>query len=152
MNAESRLWVGRRSWSVATQLAIAVLGTVGWAGCDLALDEPANRYEQLNQETKKLLDVLKQITDENTANQHRAALEQAAAGVRQVQEGIIGVETDNQGGGMARITNHRQASMWMQVADSARRQTERIRETDAKAGAIVDKALEGVIFPKDSGL
>jgi PleD family two-component response regulator len=152
MGSGLRIFAGRSHRPTVAWLAIAALGAVAWVGCDMGLDQPANRYEQLNQETKKLLNELKQVTDEKTANEHRAALEEAAANIRRVQEGIVGVETNNQGGGMARITNHRQATMWMQIADGARRQTERIREADAKAGAIVDKALEGVIFPKDSGL
>jgi hypothetical protein len=38
--------------------------------------------------------------------------------------------------------------MWEQTGDGARRQVDRVRENDAKAGAIVDKALEGVVFPQ----
>ena len=137
---------------VVGRLAFVLLATTVWAGCDLGLDQPANRYERLNEEMKRLLAELKQVTDEATANEHLAAIGAAAAKVRDVQQGIVGAETDNDKKGMARITNHRQATMWMQIADNARRQTERIREADAKAGAIVDKALEGVIFPESSGL
>jgi len=142
----------QRSAAVVVRLAMAVLATTAWAGCDMGLDQPSNRYERLNQEMKVLVGELKQVTDEATANEHRAAIEAAVAKILEVQKGIIGAEADNDKKGMARITNHRQATMWMQIADSARRQVEWIRETDIKAGAIVDKAIEGVIFPENSGL
>jgi hypothetical protein len=51
------------------------------------------------------------------------------------------------GGGMGNITNFRQASLFQQAGDAARRQTERIRTADAKAGDIVDKAMEGIKLP-----
>ena len=55
--------------------------------------------------------------------------------------------TKNKKGGMGRIANFRQASLFQQTGDSARRQVERIREADPKAGAIVDKAVDGIEFP-----
>jgi hypothetical protein len=121
------------------------------AGCDMGLKESSNRYEQLNIEGKKLLDVLKKITDEASAKASQAELEEHGESLRDIQERILASEEKKAkegGGGMGRITNYRQAGLWEQTGDAARRQVERIREADAKAGAIVDKALEGVVFPE----
>jgi hypothetical protein len=46
------------------------------------------------------------------------------------------------------IANARQAGLFQQSGDASRRQVERIRAADAKAGAIVDKAVEGIVFPE----
>lgn len=138
--------------AVSVRLAIAVLAVTAWAGCDMGLDQPANRYERLNQEMKKLLAELRQVTDEATANEHRAAIEAAATSIRDVQDAIIEVETKKKGTGMGRITNFSHAKQWQQISFSVRRQVERIREADVQAGSIVDTAIAGVIFPEDSGL
>jgi len=136
--------------AVIGRLAIAAVTTFAWAGCDMGLDKPANRYEYLAQQTIKLLNVLRQVTDEASAKAHAAELEELAASIREIQAGITKSEKDT--GGMLVATNFSQANRWRQTADNARRQAERIREKDAKAGAIVDKAIEGVIFPESSGL
>lgn len=131
-------------------LVVVLGGIVGLAGCDLGLEQSANRYEQLNIETKKLLEVLREINSEETAKTHQAALEEAAGKVREVQAEIREAEAkgaEKKGGGMGRITNYRQANLFRQTGDSARRQIDRIREADRKAGEIVDKAVEGIEFP-----
>lgn len=120
-------------------------------GCDMGMEQSSNRYEQLNIETTKLLDVLKQVSDEASAKEHQAELEEAGENIRDIQEKITAAAEKTAkkgGGGLGRITNNRQAKMFQQSGDSARRQVDRIREADAKAGAIVDKALEGVEFPQ----
>jgi hypothetical protein len=131
--------------------AVVLCGATFVAGCDLGLEESSNRYETLNIETKKLLDVLYQIKDEATAKANLAALEEAAGRVREVQQRIRDAEADRaekkKGSGMGRITNYRQASIFQQTGDSARRRVTLIREADAKAGVIVDKAVEGIDFP-----
>lgn len=130
---------------------LAIAGTIFISGCDMGLKESSNRYEQLNIEGKKLLDVLKKITDEASAKANQPALEEHGESLRDIQERILASEEKKAkegGGGMGRITNYRQAGLWEQTGDAARRQVERIREEDAKAGAIVDKALEGVVFPE----
>ncbi|HJQ78417.1 MAG TPA: hypothetical protein VJ828_00605 [Lacipirellulaceae bacterium] len=128
-----------------------IAGIILITGCDMGLKESSNRYEQLNIEGKKLLDVLKTITDEASANANQSALEESGDNLRDIQERILASEEKKAkegGGGMGRITNYRQAGLWEQTGDAARRQVERIRKEDAKAGAIVDKALEGVVFPE----
>lgn len=130
---------------------LAIAGTIFISGCDMGLKESSNRYEQLNIEGKKLLDVLKKITDEASAKANQPALEEHGESLRDIQERILASEEKKAkegGGGMGRITNYRQAGLWEQTGDAARRQVERIREEDAKAVAIVDKALEGVVFPE----
>ena len=130
---------------------LVIAGIILITGCDMGLKESSNRYEQLNIEGKKLLDVLKTITDEASANANQSALEESGDNLRDIQERILASEEKKAkegGGGMGRITNHRQAGLWEQTGDAARRQVERIRKEDAKAGAIVDKALEGVEFPE----
>jgi hypothetical protein len=130
---------------------LLVFGLLIVAGCDIGMEQSANRYEQLNIETKKLIEVLRQITDEATAKQHLSALEEAAQNVRDVQQRIRQREEEKAakgGGGMGNVTNFRQASLFQQTGDAARRQVERIREADEKAGAIVDKAVEGIAFPE----
>ena len=130
---------------------LVIAGIILITGCDMGLKESSNRYEQLNIEGKKLLDVLKTITDEASANANQSALEESGDNLRDIQERILASEEKKAkegGGGMGRITNHRQAGLWEQTGDAARRQVERIRKEDAKAGAIVDKALEGVVFPE----
>jgi hypothetical protein len=130
---------------------LAIAGIIFITGCDMGLKESSNRYEQLNIEGKKLLDVLKKITDEATAKANQSALEESGDNLRDIQERILASEAKKAkegSGGMGRITNYRQAGLWEQTGDAARRQVERIRDEDAKAGAIVDKALEGVVFPE----
>ena len=120
------------------------------AGCDLGLEQSSNRYETLNIETKKLTDILEQIDSEASATAHLAELEEAAGKMRDVQKRIADAEAkraEKGGGGMGNITNFRQASLFQQTGDAARRQTERIRLVDEKAGVIVDKAMEGVDLP-----
>jgi hypothetical protein len=130
---------------------LVIAGSILITGCDMGLKESSNRYEQLNIEGKKLLDVLKTITDEASAKANQSALEESGDNLRDIQDRILASEekkANEGGGGMGRITNYRQAGLWEQTGDAARRQVERIREEDAKAGAIVDKALEGVVFPE----
>jgi hypothetical protein len=130
-------------------LAIAVI--IIMAGCDMGLKQTSNRYEQLNIEGKKLLEVLRKIDDEASAKAQQSELEASGENLRDIQGRIIAAQEKKAkegGGGMGRITNFRQAGLWEQTGDAARRQVERIREKDAKAGAIVDKALEGVVFPE----
>jgi len=128
-----------------------VLGLSLLVGCDMGLEQSANRYEQLNIETKKLIDVLRQVTDEASATAHQDELEEAGETIRDIQARIVAAEEKKAkegGGGMGRITNYRQADIFEQTGYSARRQIERIREGDAKAGAIVDTALEGIVWPE----
>jgi len=131
--------------------AAMACGLLALAGCDLGMEQSSNRYEQLNIETKKLTDILEQIENEASAKKHLAELEEAADKVRDVQKRIADAEEKRakkvSGGGMGNITNFRQASLFQQTGDAARRQTERIREADAKAGDIVDKAMEGIELP-----
>ncbi len=130
-------------------LAIAV--TIIMAGCDMGMKQSSNRYEQLNIEGKKLLEVLRKISDEGSAKAHQSDVEASGENLRDIQGRIIAAQEKKAkegGGGMGRITNFRQAGLWEQTGDAARRQVEWIREKDAKAGAIVDKALEGVVFPE----
>jgi hypothetical protein len=133
---------------VTIMSACAVLAQ---AGCDLGMEQSSNRYEQLNIETKKLTDVLEKISDEASAKAHLAELEQAADSVRAVQKRIAEAEQKRakkgSGGGMGNITNFRQASLFQQTGDAARRQQERIRTADPKAGDIVDQAMEGIELP-----
>jgi hypothetical protein len=129
---------------------IVFCGLLLVAGCDMGLEGSSNRYEQLNQETKKLIEALKPITDEATANTQLAAVEEAAEMIRTIQARIREAEEKKAakgGGGMGGITNSRQASLFQQTGDAARRQIDRIREHDPKAGAIVDKAVEGIVLP-----
>jgi hypothetical protein len=142
-------WAGR--CRRLTTLAIAVLTCVVSAGCDLGLDQPANRYEQLNVETKKMLTVLRQVNDEESAVAQQATIEAIGENLRNIQKAIIKAESKDDGGGMARITNYSQATQWQQGGYSIYRQAERIREADDKAGMIVDKALEDVELPTRSG-
>ena len=130
--------------------AATACGLFALAGCDLGMEQSSNRYEQLNIETKKLTDILEQVSDEASAKAHQEELEAAGERMRDVQKRIAEAEkkrAERGGGGMGNITNFRQASLFEQTGDAARRQTERIRDTDAKAGDIVDKALEGVELP-----
>lgn len=130
---------------------LAIAGIIFITGCDMGLKESSNRYEQLNIEGRKLLDILKKITDEASAKANQSALEESGDNLRDIQGRILASEEKKAkegGGGMGRITNYRQAGLWEQTGDAARRQVERIRDEDAKAGAIVDKALEGVVFPE----
>jgi hypothetical protein len=133
-------------------VAVVICGLIALAGCDLGLADTSNRYEQLNLETKALNEVLRQISDEASANANLAALEEAAGKVRETQGRIREAEEaraeKKKGGGMGRIANARQASQFQYTGDAARRQVERIREADAKSGAIVDKAVEGIEFPE----
>lgn len=128
----------------------ATLGLMLAVGCDMGLEQSANRYEQLNIETKKLIGVLRQVTDEASAKAHQAEIEELGERIRDVQERIIAAEEKKvaEGGNMGTFTNYRQASMFEQIGDNARRQLERIREADPKAGAIVDAALEGIVWPE----
>jgi hypothetical protein len=125
-------------------------GLVLLAGCDMGLEQSANRYEQLNIETKKLIDVLRQVTDEASAKAHQSEIEDLGEKIREIQERIAAAEEKKakEGGNMGTFTNYRQASMFEQTGDNARRQLERIRESDAKAGAIVDAALQGIAWPE----
>jgi hypothetical protein len=133
------------------QRLLAIAGIVIMAGCDMGLKQSSNRYEQLNIEGKKLLEVLRKIDDEASAKAQQSELEAAGENLRDIQGRILAAQEKKAkegGGGMGRITNFRQAGLWEQSGDAARRQVEWIREKDAKAGAIVDKALEGVVFPE----
>jgi hypothetical protein len=133
------------------QRMLAIASMIIITGCDMGLKQSSNRYEQLNIEGKKLIDVLRKITDEASAKANQAELEASGENLRDIQGRIIAAEEKKAkegGGGMGRITNFRQAGLWEQTGDAARRRVESIRETDAKAGAIVDKALEGVVFPE----
>ena len=137
----------RRIRNVAT----VVCGLLLLAGCDMGMEQSSNRYELLNIETKKLTDILEPITDEASAKARQAELEESGEKMRDIQKRIA--EADEKkakkgGGGMGNITNFRQASLFQQTGDAARRQVERIRAVDEKAGAIVDSALTGVQFPE----
>jgi len=130
--------------------AATACGMLALAGCDLGLEKSANRYEQLNIETKELNEILRQVNDEASAKAHQGEMEEAADEVRDVQERIAEVEAkraERGGGGMGNVTNFRQASLFEQIGDATRRHKERIREADEKAGDIVDKALEGIELP-----
>jgi hypothetical protein len=121
------------------------------AGCDMGLKQSSNRYEQLNIEGKKLIEVLRKITDEASAKANQSELKTLGENLRDIQGRILAAQEKKAkegGGGMGVVTNFRQAGIWEQTGDAARRQVEWIREKDAKAGAIVDKALEGVVFPE----
>ena len=130
--------------------ASAILGLMLIVGCDMGVDQSANRYEQLNIDTKKLIDVLRQVTDEGSAKAHQSEIEELGDKIRDIQERIAAAEEKKakEGANMGTFTNYRQASMFEQIGDNARRQLERIRETDAKAGAIVDAALQGIAWPE----
>jgi hypothetical protein len=133
------------------QRLLAIMGMIIMAGCDMGMKQSANRYEQLNIEGKKLIDVLRKITDEASAKANQAELEASGENLRDIQARILAAQEKKAkegGGGMGGVANFRQAGIWEQTGDSARRRVEAIREKDAKAGAIVDKALEGVVFPE----
>jgi hypothetical protein len=143
MKARTRLMVDRLG-------AAAILAVFILTGCDMGMEQSSNRYEQLNIETKKLNEILEKVTDEASAKANQPALVQAADGVRDVQKRIADAEAkraEKGGGGMGNITNFRQASLFEQTGDAARRHTERIRNADPKAGEIVDKAMEGIELP-----
>lgn len=132
-------------------VAAGTCGLLLLAGCDLGMEQSSNRYEQLNIETKKLTDILEQVTDEKSAKAHQSELEDAGERMRDVQKRIAEAaekQAKKGGGGMGNVTNFRQATLFEQTGDAARRQVERIRAADEKAGAIVDKALSGVEFPE----
>jgi hypothetical protein len=130
----------------------AAVGIALMAGCDMGLEQSSNRYEQLNIETKKLTDILRNINDEASAKAHEEELTEVADEMRDIQERITASAEkkakEGEGPGLGGVANFRQASLWQQSGDAARRQVERIRETDAKAGAIVDKAMQGVQLPE----
>jgi hypothetical protein len=133
------------------QRLLAIAGIVMIVGCDMGLKQSSNRYEQLNIEGKKLLETLRKISDEASAKANQSELETVGENLRDIQARIIAAQEKKAkegGGGMGVVTNFRQAGIWEQTGDAARRQVEWIREKDAKAGAIVDKALEGVVFPE----
>lgn len=132
-------------------LALIVCGLIVFAGCDLGLDDPSNRYEQLNIETKEIITVLRKINNEESANANLAELEVVAGKIRDTQTKIREAEEakaeKGKGGGMGAFTNARQASLFQDSGDNARRLVEGIRAADPKAGAIVDKAVEGIEWP-----
>jgi hypothetical protein len=133
------------------QRLLAIAGIVILAGCDMGLKQSSNRYEQLNIEGKKLLEVLRKIDNETSAKAQQSELEASGENLRDIQERILAAQEKKAkegGGSMGVVANFRQANLWEQTGDAARRQVEWIREKDAKAGAIVDKALEGVVFPE----
>src|SRR5262245_30598950 len=68
-------------------LLVAIVGLL-LVGCDLGMDDPSNRFEQLNIDTKSLIEVLKKITDEASANANLAELDEAAGKVRDTQTAI----------------------------------------------------------------
>jgi hypothetical protein len=123
-------------------LAICLLAV---AGCDLGLDESSNRYEQLNQETKLLVEQLRQVTDAASAQQRLPEIQALGDKIRKAQEGIFTAESDNPMG-MAKATNVRQAQLFYQVAAGVVRNLERINEADPKAGAMVNEALKGIVW------
>jgi hypothetical protein len=137
---------------IARYCVAAVIGIALTAGCDMGLEQSSNRYEQLNIETKKLTEILRQISDEASAKAHQEELDEVGDEMRDIQERIVASAEkkakEGGGPGLGGVANFRQASLWEQSGDAARRQVERIREADPKAGAIVDKALEGVQFPE----
>jgi hypothetical protein len=132
-------------------LAVLVCGVIVLAGCDLGLDDPSNRYEQLNIDTKELITVLRKISNEESANANLAELEEAAGKVRDTQTKIREAEEakaeKGKGAGMGAFTNARQASLFQDSGDNARRLVEGIRNADPKAGVIVDNAVEGIEWP-----
>ena len=128
-----------------------VVGITLLTGCDMGLEQSSNRYEQLNMETRKLTEILRNVDDEASAKAHQAELEEVGGQMRDIQQRINAAAEKKAkvgGGGLGGVTNFRQASLWEQSGDAARRQLERIREADPKAGAIVDEVLEGVQFPE----
>lgn len=124
-----------------------MLSLFALTGCDMGMEQSSNRYEQLNIETRKLLEVLKQVTDEAAANEHLDELNEAGDKIRDIIKRIADADAKKKDGNMGMVTNFRQSQMWITTGDSARRQIGRIREADPKAGAIVDQALEGIEFP-----
>lgn len=134
--------VKRCARAIAGMMVVIAASVV--VGCEM--DKSANRFEQLNIETKKLVDILRQITDEASAKEHEAELTELADEIREIQKGIVdGLgKSKNKGGAM--IVNHRQASLYAQVAQNASNRIRQIRETDEKAADIVDKAVAGLVW------
>jgi hypothetical protein len=143
----------RRAGLVTASLVITTaFGLLGVAGCDLpGKGESSNRYEDLNIQTKKLIDVLEKIQDENTAKQYETELIAAADAVREVQKRIADAAAkaaEKGGSGMGMVTNFRQASLFEQVGNAARREKERIEEIDIQASIIVNQAMDGIELPE----
>jgi hypothetical protein len=115
------------------------------AGCDLGLEESSNRYQQMGQETSQLAKVLQQVTDEASAKQRLPEIQELGDKIREIQKGIMGAESNNPKG-MVAATNVRQMQLFFQVAAGVVRNMDRIRETDPKAGEMVDEALQGIIW------
>jgi hypothetical protein len=115
------------------------------AGCDMGLEESSNRYEQLGKETKQLVDVLRQVTDEASAKERLPEIQALGDKIRKIEEGVFKAESDNPMG-MPKATNVRQAKLFFQVALGVPRNLERISEADPEAGEMVNKALEGIVW------
>jgi hypothetical protein len=142
------------TWATASLYAAIACGLL-LGGCELpGKGESSNRFEELNLETKKLIDVLEKIMDLETAKANQVELQAAADKVRDVQRRIQEAAAQRaekgSGGGMAMVTNFRQASLFEQVGDAARRQKERIEENCMHAGDIVVKAMDGIELPGPS--
>ena len=116
------------------------------AGCDLGIDDSPSRWEQLKDETGKLAKIVQQITDEASANAHLEEMNAVADKIREIQKGIADDQGNNETN-ISLITNNRQMKLWKLVAVGIPTAQDRIRESDPKAGEIVDKALEGIWFP-----
>jgi len=127
-------------WLVGVTLCLVIA-----AGCDLELEESSNRYEKMGQETSKLAKVLQQVIDEASAKQRLPEIQELGDKIREIQQGIIGAESNNSQG-MVVATNVRQMQLFFQVAAGVVRNMDRIRQTDPKAGDMIDKALQGIIW------
>ena len=123
-------------------LAICWLTAVG---CDLGFEESSNRYEQLGQETRQLVDILRQVTDEASAKERLPEIQSLGDKIRDIQKGIFDAESDNPMG-MPKATNVRQSQLFYQVAIGVPRNLERINEADPKAGEMVNEALKGIVW------
>jgi hypothetical protein len=131
----------RRSRGLAgLALCCAVL-----VGCDLGLEESSNRYQQLNDETKLLVDQLRQVTDTASAQQRLPEIQALGAKIRQIQEGVFQAEKDNQMG-VAKATNVRQMQLFFQVSAGVVRHLDRINKVDPKVAEPINKALEGITW------
>jgi hypothetical protein len=123
-------------------LAICLLAV---AGCDLGLDESSNRYEQLNEQTKLLVEQLRQVSDAASAQQRLPEIQALGDKIRKIQEGVFQAEKDNQMG-VAKATNVRQMQLFFQVSAGVVRHLDRINQADPKAAEPIDKALEGITW------
>lgn len=133
--------IGPRSWAGA----VVTLGLLAAVGCDLQMDKSANRFEQMSEETKKLNKLLQQVTDEASAKAHIDEIKQLGDNLREIQADFLEDASGNKSN-LSLLTNHRQAGLFRQVALGVERNQQRIRETDEKAGEMIDEALAGIFW------